>query len=389
MANGPKELNPETPLVLYVDDEKPNRVVFEQTFRKEFRLVCCGGGKEALEIMASRDVAVLVTDQRMPEMSGNELLAVAKERHPDTVRVIVTAFSDVEPILGAVNQGLVARYIVKPWDREKLATILRWACETYTVGRANSVVQKRLLENERLATLGGICASLVHEMTQPLSLLSHNADYLASLAGDLAKADLFRSELTVEDLNYFSALATEMPKITEEQVAACRVLSDLVRSTMKLANGTAALHDLDCDPVAAIRFAMAVCKASANQTNFEYRGPTDLPKIRMAETEASQVFINIFRNAAQAVGETGRPGKVFVDAAVSETVNITVEDNGCGMNPEVLKQVTKSFFTTKTDGTGLGLHQCRRLVEGKGGTFVIESEKGAWTRVRLGLPISS
>ena len=147
--------------------------------------------------------------------------------------------------------------------------------------------------------------------------------------------------------------------------------------------------DLDCDPVAAIRFAMAVCKASANQTNFEYRGPTDLPKIRMAETEASQVFINIFRNAAQAVGETGRPGKVFVDAAVSETVNITVEDNGCGMNPEVLTQVTKSFVTTKTDGTGLGLHQCRRLVEGKGGTFVIESEKGAWTRVRLGLPISS
>ena len=71
----------------------------------------------ALQLMEANDVAVLVTDMRMPKMNGEQLLRIVKERYPQTIRMVVTAYSDVDPILRAINEGLVARYIVKPWHR--------------------------------------------------------------------------------------------------------------------------------------------------------------------------------------------------------------------------------------------------------------------------------
>ena len=111
---------PPGPLVLYVDDERPNRIVFEQAFGRQFNLKAVGDGQAALELLAANDVAIVVTDMRMPGMSGDELLRIVKDRWPSTIRVVITAFSDIEPILTAINEGLVARYLVKPWERAEV-----------------------------------------------------------------------------------------------------------------------------------------------------------------------------------------------------------------------------------------------------------------------------
>src|SRR5688572_4732299 len=100
-------------LILYVDDEHANRLVFDITFGKDFRIKCVSSAEEAIAELAREPVAVVVTDQRMTGMSGDELLRNVREMSPDTVRMILTAYSDLEPILRAVNEGLVARYIVK------------------------------------------------------------------------------------------------------------------------------------------------------------------------------------------------------------------------------------------------------------------------------------
>src|SRR6476659_1984512 len=97
-------------LVLYVDDERANRIVFEQSFNKKFRIKSVDSGEAALAVIAEEPVAVLVTDQRMPGMSGDELLVRFKSLSPDTIRIVVTAYSDLDPILRAVNEGLVVRY---------------------------------------------------------------------------------------------------------------------------------------------------------------------------------------------------------------------------------------------------------------------------------------
>ncbi|HEU4732468.1 MAG TPA: response regulator, partial [Kofleriaceae bacterium] len=117
------------PIVLYVDDERGNRVVFEQSLSAEFNVVTAQSAAEALELLDHHDVAVIVSDMRMPSMTGDELLRIVKERYPQVIRMVVTAYADVEPILRAINEGLVARYIVKPWIRTELVQVLRWAIE--------------------------------------------------------------------------------------------------------------------------------------------------------------------------------------------------------------------------------------------------------------------
>src|SRR5262245_56483654 len=123
------------PLVLYVDDERANRVVFEQSLASEFEIQTVADAAAALAVLDQRDVAVLVTDMRMPKMNGEELLRIAKERAPQTIRIVVTAYSDVDPILRAINEGLVARYIIRPWVRTELVQVLRWAIEAWTFSR--------------------------------------------------------------------------------------------------------------------------------------------------------------------------------------------------------------------------------------------------------------
>jgi len=114
------------PLVLYVDDDRSNRIVFEQSLNAEFNLLTAQHAAEALELLEIHDIAVIVSDMRMPSMNGDELLRIVKERHPQVIRMVVTAYADVDPILRAINEGLVARYILKPWIHTELVQVLRW-----------------------------------------------------------------------------------------------------------------------------------------------------------------------------------------------------------------------------------------------------------------------
>src|SRR5690242_20342819 len=170
------------PLILYVDDDRGNRVVFEQSLSNEFDMLTVATAAEALDALEQREIAVVVSDMRMPSMSGEELLRIVKERHPQVIRMVVTAYADVDPILRAINEGLVARYIVKPWIRTELVQVLRWAIEAWMFSRDSAALHRRLLETERLATLGSIAGMLVHDLKQPLMSLLVNVEHLRELA---------------------------------------------------------------------------------------------------------------------------------------------------------------------------------------------------------------
>src|SRR5690606_21323367 len=154
--------------VLYVDDERPNRIVFEQSLKSEFRIKCVADAKSALDVLTNEEVAVLVTDIRMPDIDGIELCRIAKERHPQTLAMVITAFSDIDPILRAINEGLVARYIIKPFERDELMQVLRWATELWSFGNESAELLRRMLETERLASLGGLTALYVHDLRTPI-----------------------------------------------------------------------------------------------------------------------------------------------------------------------------------------------------------------------------
>lgn len=120
------------PKMLVVDDEPDNLDLLQRTFRREFEVLRAESGKAALATLAQEgEVAVIISDQRMPEMKGTEFLSRTVPQFPDTVRIILTGFTDVEDLVEAINAGQVHRYITKPWDAEELKQVVERATETY------------------------------------------------------------------------------------------------------------------------------------------------------------------------------------------------------------------------------------------------------------------
>jgi Nif-specific regulatory protein len=128
--------------VLVVDDEQDNLDAFRFNFKRAFTILCAQSGQEALDILRDNDVAVIVTDQRMPKMTGLELLREALALRPDAVGTILTAYTDVDVLIEAINQGQIYRYITKPWDAKEVRGVLVQAIERFHLRREN----RRLLE---------------------------------------------------------------------------------------------------------------------------------------------------------------------------------------------------------------------------------------------------
>ena len=386
----------ERPYVLYVDDEKANRVVFEQSLVSDFRILTAADGPTALQLLDQHEIAVVVTDMRMPHMNGEDLLRVVKERWPHIIRIVVTAYSDIDPILRAINEGLVARYILKPWVRAELVQVLRWAIEASALGRDSAEVHRRLLETERLATLGSISALLVHDLRQPLAAIIGNIellDALKDLAPTLREA-LRHIELDTRTRKSATARLDELGSILADMRTASELLSTMIGNLRDLSRPRDANDPgIIADPMQVVRHAMSVCQPLAINLHaqIDYNGPRQLPRVRMSPTELTQVLINVVTNGAQAVAARGgEQGHVHIAAReTAGMVELQVRDDGVGISPEVLARIGTPFFTTRTEGTGLGVAQCQRLVGTAGGRFRIESEPGKGTIVTITLPTAA
>ena len=130
--------------VLIVDDEEDNLDAFRFAFRKSFTLHYALGGQAALDLLDRLDPAVIVSDQRMPGISGIEFLQQAKVRRPDTVGILLTAYADLAVLIDAVNSGAVERYVQKPWDSKELTVILRQAIGSFATLRENRRLREQL-----------------------------------------------------------------------------------------------------------------------------------------------------------------------------------------------------------------------------------------------------
>jgi signal transduction histidine kinase len=382
-------------LILYVDDERGNRVVFEHTFAEKFHVKVVASAEEALELFKKESVSVLVTDQRMPDMSGNDLLVRVKELYPEVIRIVITAYSDLDPLLSAVNEGLVARYLVKPWDRLELERILHWAVQAHALGLQSSALQLRLIETERLVTLGTISAAVVHDLIQPLTHMTYNADFLASnaqLAKDLA--ELVRKnakKLGLTEPELHAEFLEELLQVAQDLREGCAYLTGTVsRLRPFMGAARAETGTVETDPLAVIQYAMNVCRVVAHEADadFLYDGPNELPKVAMDTTELTQTMINLLTNSAQSLREADRPSsRVLVRAIdLGSVLRIIVADNGVGMSDEVLAKLGTPFFSTRPNGTGLGIMQCRRFIEKVGGKLSFQSKPGDGTTVTIEIP---
>ncbi|MGH6691818.1 MAG: response regulator, partial [Gammaproteobacteria bacterium] len=128
----------EQPTVLVVDDEPRVLDALEAVLAAEFRMLRAGGGEEALALLrAEPEVAVIVTDYRMPAMTGVELLRRSQELAPEAVRIVLTAYTDVDSLMEAINTGRIYHFVAKPWDPKELLVVVRRGAERYTLAQDN------------------------------------------------------------------------------------------------------------------------------------------------------------------------------------------------------------------------------------------------------------
>jgi phosphoserine phosphatase RsbU/P len=131
------------PPILYIDDEEDNLTVFNSAFRRDYEVHIALSGREGLEILKKHEIQLIITDQRMPEMTGIQFLEKIIPDYPDCIRMILTGFSDIEAIIQAINTGRVYRYITKPWSKEELKINIDKALEIYHLREQN----RKLIED--------------------------------------------------------------------------------------------------------------------------------------------------------------------------------------------------------------------------------------------------
>ncbi len=140
--------------VLYVDDEINNLNSFKAAFRRDFEIYTAQSAREGRKVLDSNEIGVIITDQRMPGMTGIEFLESILAIYPDTIRILLTGFSDMNAVMDAINRGQVYKYLVKPWQNDELKLYIQNALEIYHLRRENKDLAHKLqLANKELELL--------------------------------------------------------------------------------------------------------------------------------------------------------------------------------------------------------------------------------------------
>lgn len=355
--------------ILYVDDEPSNLIVFEAAFEEQFNVITCASAEEALEYLAEHPVPVVVADQRMPEMTGVEMFVRVRRLYPHTQRVILSGFTDSDAAINAINQGQIFQFVRKPWQRFDLLSVLQRALDAHDLSLQNSVLTERLLVSERSAMLGQATARIAHEMANQLNILPLIELIEEDYAGDPQLQQFARVARTtyerlteligeVKDFMRFETQGTELKPLA---------LADSIQELMSF-----------------LRFKSEVRPGLVQS---EIRAE---PVVLGNKLKLHQVLVNLIQNAVHAVGD--KPdGRVRITLDQAErAAMITVEDNGCGIPPEILERMWEPFFTTKgAAGNGMGLDIARRLIEAHNGTITCASTPGEGTTFTIRLPLAA
>jgi two-component system NtrC family sensor kinase len=369
--------------VLFVDDDPANLLVCEAVCSDEFDVLTAHSGAQALELMAAHEVGVVVTDQRMPAMSGVELLERVRREFPMAVRLLVTAYSDVQAAMDAINRGHVRRYLKKPWQAEELKSELADALDRYQTGRRLRELERRLIQTERVYALGIVAAGIGHELRNPISWISTNLQHslaeLAELSTLLTGADSAEALGKVEEIK---AALVDANSGTDRAI---EIVSAIQLSMVRPA-GDSELVNLEEVVRLALRLVEGDLRRAA-RVEIEVSGTAHVSGSR---TQLSQIVVNLLVNAIHAVSKVpAEQARIGVRiSAVGNRAWLEVADCGPGVPEQDRERIFDPFFTTKPGvGTGLGLAISRKIAGELGGALDVGRDSSLGGAVfRLTLP---
>ncbi|MBX9765945.1 MAG: hybrid sensor histidine kinase/response regulator [Bdellovibrionales bacterium] len=350
--------------LLVVDDEIDNGDALERLFRKKYSVLKSTSGAEALQILADHpEISVIISDQRMPQMSGVEFLEKSLLLKPEAVRILLTGYTDLESVIAAVNAGQIYRYVTKPWDPQDLSLTVDRAFERYQLQtelkQKNISLQKALEELKTLDRAKSHFMVLIgHELKTPLTTLISFAELLkeSGLNADqgryldrVMKGANRLKEIVFDVLELMSAEAGILP-VNLTQVKLQDVAEFVSKEFQTLATSRQITFAIDC--------------AGVSVTS-----DPDLLK---------KVFRRIVHNAIK-FGDENSTVNIQARPEGPRGTLILFQNRGPALPEDVIQKILKPFqlnenIMNHSQGLGLGLSLCQALLGRLNSQLQIESE---------------
>lgn len=354
--------------VLYVDDERHNLYAFRASFRNDYQIFIAESAEEGRAILAEHQISVVVADQRMPKETGIEFLESIKKSHPQTMRILLTGYTDIQAVISAVNLGNIFRYLQKPWHEDEIKEAINSAFEVYDA--RVQLIQKNMELEKAYRELDKFVYSASHDMRSPLmSILG--IVRLSRMEQDLSNTHKYFDmiEQSVQRMDEFIKNIIGYYKNNRIETKDTEIAVDVLMEEV--------LRDID---------------PKLKSTDVALRTQSDLGAPLIADRVKLHIILtnlisNAFRYQKPELGKC-----IEIRVKVTEQLAVfEIEDNGIGIANDELEGIFKMFHraTNNNPGSGVGLYITKDAVNRMGGTIAVSSTLGKGSTFTVRFPNKS
>ncbi len=372
--------------ILFVEDDPQSTELFIDCFDEEYQIICAESGNEAIKVFSREsDIAMVLSDQNMPGMTGVELLSMIYAQHPEIIRIIITGYLDVANIIDAINKGHIYQFITKPWDIIQMRMILSQAARTWNLTIENRILQGQILSqnhqlveaNEKLVTseknLRNLSTALLsaREDEQKHVAMELHDELGQSLAALKMQFSIMENELGKEDCS-IAKVKTWIGKFRED-------VNDIIENVRRLSKklSPVIIDDLGLD--AGIENLVSSFTSSYGITcSFQ---PASLAIIN--SSDGQRLVYRLVQETMNNIGKHAQATHIdFTITLDDTTINIQLVDNGKGFDMQEIE-------SRPAELKGIGLSVMAERVNMLGGSMDIQTSPGKGARVCFSIPVDS
>lgn len=353
--------------ILYIDDEQNNLNGFKATFRFDYSIFTALNTAEAYAHLAAHsDIAVILCDQRMPEMTGSRFFEEMREKYPDPVRMLITGYADIEAVIEAVNKGHIYRYIKKPWTDTDIRSAIEEGNKFYITNSLLASKNKEL--QSAYEELGKFAYSVTHDLRGPL----------LSVIGAL-------------DLAKYIDNLPELRELLGMMDDAVKRLDEFIKNTHEYYNlkrGRIVYEEIDFNSL--VNDTAAMFRIAGRMENIRFTSKVVQTEPFVSDSISIKIILNNLLSNAFKFQRKNADDK-FVEVSVEangDNAVIVVKDNGIGIHENHINNIFTMFYraTTEEPGSGFGLYNVKDALNKLKGKIEVHSVPNEGTSFTVTIP---
>ncbi len=379
------------PHILYVDDEKENLDGFYFSFKYDYEIFIAQHLHEVNEILSQQSIEVVLIDQKMPEISGIEMIKQLKQSYPDISYILMTAYASLQDALQAINEANIFRFISKPWTYNQINATLSEAIDYYRIKQQNkSLIQELKEQNQKLQVAYDKVAKTDSLKTAFLNNLSHEVrtplNAIVGFSNLMSDPDLEKED-QIEYGKIIQQRSNDLLKIIDNTITVSQLETNQLEVHCSSFNSNVLLTELYADFEDLNHNINLTVKTSESTTNAVIHTDRDLLKKIFSQllenaykfTNSGNITYGLCMLTFKELKQEGFYFKNIIGAENQKRVFYFVEDTGIGIEPSCQHEIFKPFRKLSDDkhevvgGIGLGLYTCNKLIKLLGGDMALSS----------------